>query len=208
MSTELKISRRERNKLRNREEILEAALEEFSDKGYHDASIQDIAVRAEFAVGTIYALFGTKEGLYRELLIEYAQEATIALTAALDEGVDEYEQLQNYVKAKGRLFENRIKLTRLIFTETLGTGIAFKASPNPELKKMYDIWHFRLAEVFEAGIAKGVFRDSDPFALAVALEGLTNAFTYQCQERPEEYGFDKTIECIEDIFFRSILKSY
>lgn len=207
MSTELKISRRERNKLRNRQEILDAALEVFSDKGYYDASIQDIAVRAEFAIGTIYALFGTKEELYRELLIGYVQDATVSLTTALDEGANEYEQLLNYVKAKGRLFENRIKLTRLIFTETLGTGVAFKASPNPELKKMYDIWHFRLAEVFEQGIAHGVFRDADPFALAVALEGLTNAFTYQCQERPDEYGFQKSIECIEDIFFRSILKS-
>ncbi len=205
MIVEAKLSRRERNKHRNRREILDAALNEFSERGYHDTSIQDIAVRAEFAVGTIYALFGTKEDLYRELLVEHAQEAAAEFTKALERGDNEHEQLWNYVEAKGRLYEDKIKLARLIFTETLGTGILFKTGPNPELKRLYDIWQRQLAEIFRSGIAKGIFRKADPLALAVGLEGMSNQFLYQWSEDPEGFTYDMALESIRDVFFRSIV---
>lgn len=207
MIAEAKLTRRERNKQRNRREILEAAMLEFSERGYHDTSIQDIAVRAEFAVGTIYALFGTKEDLYRELLREHAVEAAAEFTTALEHGNDEYEQLWNYVEAKGRLYEDKIKLARLIFTETLGTGICFKTGPNPELKTMYDLWHRRLAEIFAAGIEKGIFRPADPLSLALALEGMTNQFLYQWSEDPEGFPYSMALDAIRQVFFRSILVS-
>jgi len=38
-----KLSRREREKLRQRQEILDAALELFSEKGYHNVSMHEIA---------------------------------------------------------------------------------------------------------------------------------------------------------------------
>lgn len=205
MITEARPSRRERNKERNKREVLDAALHEFSERGYHDTSIQDIALRAEFAVGTIYALFGTKEDLYRELLREHAVEAATEFTKALEHGRNEYEQLWNYVEAKGRLYEDKIKLARLIFTETLGTGILFKTGPNPELKTMYDLWHRRLAMIFESGIQKGVFRNSNPLSLALALEGMTNQFLYQWSEDPEGFTYDMALEAIREVFFRSIL---
>lgn len=205
MIAEQKLTRRERNKRRNRREILEAALQEFSERGYHDTSIQDIAVRAEFAIGTIYALFGTKEDLYRELLREHAAEATEEFSKALEQGENEYEQLWNYVEAKGRLYEDKIKLARLIFTETIGTGICFKTGPNPELKSMYDLWHRRLADIFASGIRKGIFREANPLSLALALEGMTNQFLYQWSEDPEGFTYAMALAAVRGVFFRSIL---
>ena len=205
MNDKGKPGRRERNKERNKREILEAAMHVFSERGFHDASIQDIAARAEFAVGTIYALYDTKEDLYRALLLQHAQEATAKFTEALEHGEDEHAQLWNYVQAKGRLFEHKMKLARLIFTETLGTGISFKAGPNPELKSMYDTWHRRLAQIFAAGMEHGVFRKANPLSLALALEGMTNQFLYQSQEDPEGFTYDMALETIRDVFFRSIV---
>ena len=205
MISEIKLNRRERNKLRNKQEILEAALHEFSEKGFHEASIQAIALRSEFSVGSIYALFGSKEDLYRDLLIQHAEESRITFTQALEQSENEYEQLVNYVEAKGRLFADRMKLARLIFTETLGTGICFKTGPNPELKLMYDIWHERLAQIFTSGIEKGIFRNVDPMGMAVALEGLTNHFIYQWQEDPKGFTYERGIQVLHDTFFKSIL---
>ncbi len=47
------LPRREREKLRLREDLLAAALELFSESGYHNVSMREIAQRAEFAVGTV-----------------------------------------------------------------------------------------------------------------------------------------------------------
>lgn len=50
-----------------REAILDAALEEFAQRGYACARMEDIARRAGVAKGTLYLHFGDKEGLFNGL---------------------------------------------------------------------------------------------------------------------------------------------
>ena len=52
-----KLPRREREKLRQRQEMLAAALDLFSEKGYHNVSMHEVAGKAEFAIGTLYKFF-------------------------------------------------------------------------------------------------------------------------------------------------------
>ena len=47
-----------------RERILVAAVEEFKEQGYADASIRNIANNAEISLGNIYRYFTNKEALY------------------------------------------------------------------------------------------------------------------------------------------------
>jgi AcrR family transcriptional regulator len=47
-----------------RPRILQAALDEFSEKGYHAATIDSIAFRAGIAKGTVYRYFKTKQDLF------------------------------------------------------------------------------------------------------------------------------------------------
>jgi len=51
-----------------RDAILEAALDEFSAKGFAAARLDDVAKRAGIAKGTIYLYFADKEGLFQELI--------------------------------------------------------------------------------------------------------------------------------------------
>ena len=67
-----RLPRRERENLRQRGEILETALSLFSEKGYHNVSMQQIAKQAEFGVGTIYKFFANKQDLYKILIMETA----------------------------------------------------------------------------------------------------------------------------------------
>src|SRR3954451_12770172 len=62
------IATRERNPERSRERLLEAALEEFADKGYAGARVDAIAVRAGLNKQLISHHFGGKEGLYRAVM--------------------------------------------------------------------------------------------------------------------------------------------
>jgi AcrR family transcriptional regulator len=48
--------------------ILEAALEEFSARGYEGARLDDVARRAGIAKGTIYLYFADKEALFQDLV--------------------------------------------------------------------------------------------------------------------------------------------
>ncbi len=51
-----------------RDAILEAALDEFSAKGFASARLDDVAKRAGVAKGTIYLYFADKESLFQELI--------------------------------------------------------------------------------------------------------------------------------------------
>lgn len=48
--------------------ILQAALEEFTARGYEGARLDDVAKRAGIAKGTIYLYFADKEALFQELV--------------------------------------------------------------------------------------------------------------------------------------------
>lgn len=50
------------------EQILACAREEFTDKGYIDASLRTIAIKAGTSTNSIYVRFGDKEGLFSALV--------------------------------------------------------------------------------------------------------------------------------------------
>lgn len=55
------------DKAAKRQEILEAAIAVFREKGYHAAKMADIAVAAGMGKGTLYEYFPTKEALPKEI---------------------------------------------------------------------------------------------------------------------------------------------
>jgi AcrR family transcriptional regulator len=62
------ITGRERNPERSRERLLEAAQEEFAEKGFAGARVESIAGRAGLNKQLISHHFGGKEGLYRAVM--------------------------------------------------------------------------------------------------------------------------------------------
>jgi AcrR family transcriptional regulator len=48
--------------------LLEAAAQEFGERGYHEAAITGITMRAGVALGTFYTYFESKEELFRALV--------------------------------------------------------------------------------------------------------------------------------------------
>ena len=61
-------SAREARSAQKREVILNAALEEFSARGFAATRLEDVAKRAGVAKGTIYLYFADKETLFQELV--------------------------------------------------------------------------------------------------------------------------------------------
>ena len=148
------LSRREREKLWQRREMLTAAIKLFSEKGYHNVSMHEIAKKAEFAIGTLYKFFKNKEDLYESIIIEQADMFHEALAKALKNENDEIKKLQNYVKVKGSVFMDNVSVIRLYFAETRGASFNIKAGLDKKIQKEYELLLQKLAQVFEAGIQK------------------------------------------------------
>jgi AcrR family transcriptional regulator len=85
------VSRREREKLQRRQAILDAAERVFAARGFHGASMDQIAQEAEFAPGTLYLYFKDKNQLYSALflrkltaMVEEIEEAGRSVSDPLD----------------------------------------------------------------------------------------------------------------------------
>lgn len=201
-----KLSRRERERLRQRQEMLAAALELFSERGYHDVSMHEIARKAEFAIGTLYKFFRNKEDLYQALVLERSDRFHDALVRAIEAPVDEIERLRNYVRTKGELFSSNLPFIRLYIAESRGASYNLKATLNDAVRKRYYDFLERLAVIFESGIRKKRFRKiAGPYQLAVALDTVINAFLLLWIEAPERHPFPDSPDAILDIFFRGLI---
>ncbi|MDL1898122.1 helix-turn-helix transcriptional regulator, partial [Anaerolineae bacterium CFX7] len=62
--------RRERERDARRQAILAQAKSVFAERGFLNATVEEIAERAELAVGTLYRYFQSKEEIYVSLLFE------------------------------------------------------------------------------------------------------------------------------------------
>jgi len=201
-----KLPRREREKIARRDEIFSAALDLFSEKGYHNVSMHEIAEKAEFAIGTLYKFFENKEALYKALVMGQADKFHRALTEAIEGARDEIEKIRNYIKAKGKIFRANVPMIRLYFAETRGASFNIMAGLDSEIRERYGNFLETLASVFASGMEKKRFKKiAEPYHLAVAIESLTNAFLLLWLEAPDRHPYPEDPDVILNILFKGLV---
>ncbi len=89
-----KIGRREQKKKLSRKAILDAAVQEFRQRGFRDTSIANIMNRAGLGVGTFYNYFETKEEVLMCLLGRLVDEVDRALETGREEKCSSLELLE------------------------------------------------------------------------------------------------------------------
>jgi AcrR family transcriptional regulator len=186
--------------------MLAAALELFSRKGYHNVSMQEIAEKAEFAIGTLYKFFQNKEDLYKALVLEQCDRFEEALTEALERPQDEVEKLRQYVRTKSDRFRSHLPFVRLFLAESRGVSFNLKAGLNEELRHRY--YHFieRLASIFAQGMDNRHFNNlADPYFMAVALDSVVDASLLLWLDAPQRHPYPEDPDTILDIFFKGLL---
>lgn len=82
---------------RNRARVLAAARDEFAERGFRDAKIDDIAERAELTRGAVYSNFPGKRALYFAVLADAAERAAEASHA--EPGLTPREALGAFARA-------------------------------------------------------------------------------------------------------------
>jgi len=172
-----KPSRRERQRIRHRAEIMDAAETIFSEKGYHLSTMEEIARRADFSVGSLYNFFKNKEELYAEIFREKAEFIDTNLRRVLADGTNPFDQIRKYFSERLDLFWNYPRFFRLLFNETRGTftnpGVGFPA----DAAQRYNDFLPVLEQVFENGIERGVLRPVGAKIMMIALEGIIRTYT-------------------------------
>jgi TetR/AcrR family transcriptional regulator len=202
-----KLPRREREKLRQRQEILATALDLFSQKGYHNVAMHEIAEKAEFAIGTLYKFFQNKEDLYKTIVLERCDDFEDGFRQALEQSDDEVEKLRHYVHFRCERFRNNLPFVRLFLAESRGIGFNLKAGLDDEVRIRYYSILQRLAAVFASGIENRRFKKiADPYYLAVALDSALDASLLLWLDAPERHPYPEDPDAILNIFFKGLVE--
>jgi AcrR family transcriptional regulator len=99
--------------------ILDSALAVFSERGYHSASIDDIATKAGVSKALIYEHFASKQELHADLIARNARELTQRVAGALS-GVEvesTSERLATGLEAFFAFVEERRDAWRMLFRD-------------------------------------------------------------------------------------------
>src|SRR4051794_15680570 len=110
-------SRREQRKLQHqdisRTQLLDAAEEVFGQKGFHEATLKEVAELAEFSVGSVYSFFESKDDLFRQIFLRRGDEFMGGMRAVLSSDAPPLEQLRALVDFQVGFFRTHPHFARL-----------------------------------------------------------------------------------------------
>jgi AcrR family transcriptional regulator len=202
------LSRKEREKKSRQEEILNAARQLFSQKGYHETTLEEIAHKAEFAKGTIYNYFANKDELFFGIVDNIFETLnSIAASTMSREGLSVREKLTVYAKEIMRFAHGHADLFKIMMRE------APRPSPDEMDKRMMELQQrdeeargFIMSELDHAA-AEGRLRPIDTRQTALLFDGMVKFYCMHCVKHAEprsEEDIERNAELIVSILFDGI----
>jgi AcrR family transcriptional regulator len=158
---------------KRREEILKAALDVFTQKGFEAATIPEIARAAGIAAGTIYLYYPSKHELFVAVIKDFV------LTAPLLKMIDDLpkSKIEDTFKS---ILKERFKLLKNPAFSRIHSLIG-EVQRDPELKELWlkdflNPFLKRIEMVYRAGTGAGIIRRLEPEVIVRAVGGLIIGF--------------------------------
>jgi AcrR family transcriptional regulator len=144
--------------------LLDAAAEEFGEKGFHEASVSSITRRAGVALGSFYTYFDSKDALFRALVADMSEKVRTSARSALTDGMNALEIERAALAAFLRFAAEHKEVYRIIDEAEFVDPASYR--------QHYETIAARIADRLRAGGAAGEFRDGLGELEAWALMGM------------------------------------
>lgn len=150
-----------------RELIRAAAIQVFSEKGYHEARADEIAQAAGVAVGTIYNYFENKEDILFDIFATEFAERRRFYEELRASGLPVLEQIQRILEEHFSRLNKRRALLQVLLRERFEPGKELKT----KLSELYREMVGYVEELVRQGIEEGWLRQCNPKIIAHAIFG-------------------------------------
>jgi AcrR family transcriptional regulator len=171
-------------------EILDAALEVFSELGLGEASVDDVVRRSGLSKGTLYWYFKSKDRLVGALMKRFfARE--LEKVRLLQQGPGTVrERLLRYSRDVVAVVK---RMPRALTLEFYAVAVRQKLV-RKFLGELYARYCAELAAVIREGTQRGEFRRVDAEQTAAAITGLCEGLILLWALEPEAFPFEKFFE--------------
>jgi AcrR family transcriptional regulator len=207
MQTQANTSLKEKQRQEREKLILQAAEEVFLEKGYYEASMEEIATRVGIAKGTVYLHFPGKEELVAAILsrnLESFIQGIDAVLAPQPTAKAKLEALLEYMYSG--LFNTQTQLISSIYN-----GVDIKRLFAEKSGCMREHWQsltHHVSQLLDEGKAAGEFDNSIPTsAMVVAFLRLFSPRNYEPLLMQNMLPRKELIQWLDKLYFKGIAAS-
>ncbi|MBS4054996.1 MAG: TetR/AcrR family transcriptional regulator [Thermaerobacter sp.] len=185
--------------------ILQAALEVVTEKGCHEASIEEIAERAGVAKGTVYLYFRSKDSLLTVLFRRGIERMGAAIKEKVDGEVSPVEQVKALIREHATETYRHIGFAKVLMSQS--DLAAFPKAFREELLVSYLQYFAFVKEVLKRGQTEGVFTEFDPGIMARAIGGSINHAIFIIDELEPGPDLPTIIDTLTKLILNGVVKS-
>ncbi len=150
------------------QEILEAACQVFAERGFREATLDEIAGKAGLAKGTLYLYFSSKEEIFQSVMYSRLSELMARMRTAVSSGSTAAERIRNIIKARLEFFRSDEAFWRIYYTE-FGQLCQQRHVKDERFRELFLQATQLVAPVLQEGMERGELRRMPPMAAAMAL---------------------------------------
>ena len=200
--------RKERERVAHRREIVRAARAVFAEKGFDNATLEEIAARAEFGKGTVYNYFDSKEALFTAAMSDLFDDIMRIATAVCDLKVSARESLAEYMRRMVAYYQANFDFCRKLMGEWVRAELEDFTCPTGELHARIQAIAEPLAKLLRAGMRRKEIRRADPMVLAKMFMGLVHDY-YIMNLAPSKRArnIETQVDLVVSVFFDGIAGS-
>jgi len=170
-NSEESLPRREREKIAHRNEIINAATRVFARKGFFNATLDEIALEAEFSKGALYSYFSNKEDLLYSILKEKSELLGSVTHETMPGENPLKEELREMFRRYAEMSFSEQDLFKLIMSLHAAGYCAFSETNAITFKNEHNKWSNYMLERVEKAIKQGEIRDISPEGVNGMIHG-------------------------------------
>jgi AcrR family transcriptional regulator len=137
--------------INTRYRILNAAINIFSKKGYHNTRVDEIVEASQTSKGGVYFYFPSKQDIFLGLVDEFANMLEFRLSKSIEQHEGGIERIDAALKTCLTTFQEYRELSKIFLVQSVGLGITFEEKQQQIRDRFVNIIKIHLDEASATG---------------------------------------------------------
>ncbi len=200
------LSRREKDEIRKRREILDAAMSVFASRGFHGATMAQISQVSQYPLGTIYKYFSSKKQIYNDLVMEKIHDlGHIFFKISRRNDISPCEKIRTSLFAMAEFYRLNNEFIRIYIAERGSIDSVIMPELNENVNKMHNKMVDLFENLFEQGTGLNEFKTYPARDMAVLFSDIAHSASWSSIfTNEDDSDLKKRLNTIFEMFTRGV----
>ncbi len=181
--------------------IIEAGVNVFTRKGFHKATVEEVAREAGVGKGTVYTYFQNKEALFLAIINEGINEMARVVEETRNPEDNPRQQLKQSIYSILDFFSKHREFCIFLVRE----HFSYNQSIKEQAEKFHSRYNTVFGKILQQGKEQGLFEFEHLDTLSSGLTGAVFSAAFYWFMFSDEFPIEKIYQTIEDLLFKNLL---